>query len=170
MNGVVDAVDKNIKKILVKMTDTYKDWQEYLPFALCTYRTFVCTSTSATLHSLVYGMKVILPVEVEIPSLRILSKTELSKAEWACSQYEQLNMIDEKHMTAICHRQLYQRRVEWASNKKVRPRVFEEGDLVLKKRNQAMPDHRGKFAPTYEGPYMVKKAFSRGALILADMD
>ena len=112
----------------------------------------------------------ILLVEVEIPSLKILSQTELSKAEWACSQYEQLNMIDEKHMTAICHRQLYQRRVEWASNKKVRPRVFEEGDLVLKKRNQAMPDHRGKFAPTYEGPYMVKKAFSRGALILADMD
>jgi len=42
--------------------------------------------------------------------------------------------------------------------------------IVLKKRNQAMPDHRGKFAPTYEGPYVVKKAFSRGALILADMD
>ena len=33
-----------------------------------------------------------------------------------------------------------------------------------------MLDHRGKFAPTYEGPYVVKKAFSRGALILADMD
>ena len=33
-----------------------------------------------------------------------------------------------------------------------------------------MPDHRGKFAPTYEGPYVVKKAFSGGALILADMD
>ena len=28
----------------------------------------------------------------------------------------------------------------------------------------------GKFAPTYEGPYVVKKAFSKGALILADMD
>ena len=33
-----------------------------------------------------------------------------------------------------------------------------------------MPDHKGKFAPTYEGPYVVKKAFSRGALILDDMD
>ena len=33
-----------------------------------------------------------------------------------------------------------------------------------------MPDHKGKFAPTYRGPYMVKKAFSGGALILADMD
>ena len=33
-----------------------------------------------------------------------------------------------------------------------------------------MPNHRGKFAPTYEGPYVIKKAFSKGALILADMD
>ena len=29
MNGVVEAADKNIKKILVKMIDTYKDWHEY---------------------------------------------------------------------------------------------------------------------------------------------
>ena len=28
----------------------------------------------------------------------------------------------------------------------------------------------GKFAPTYEGPYVVKKGFFGGALILVDMD
>ena len=33
-----------------------------------------------------------------------------------------------------------------------------------------MPDHRGKFAPTYKGPYVVKNAFYGGALILANMD
>ena len=32
-----------------------------------------------------------------------------------------------------------------------------------------MPDLRGKFSPTHEGLYMVKKAFSGGALILADI-
>jgi len=41
MNGAVEAANKNIKKILVKMTDTYKDWHEYLPFALCAYHTSV---------------------------------------------------------------------------------------------------------------------------------
>ena len=65
---------------------------------------------------------------------------------------------------------MYQRRVERAFNKKVRPRVFEEDDPVLKKRNYSMPDHKGKFSPTYEGPYGVKKAFPGGALILANMD
>ena len=54
---------------------------------------------------------------------------KLSEAEWAQSQYEQLNMIDEKHITAMCHGQLYQCCVERAFNKKARPRVFEEGGL-----------------------------------------
>ena len=81
MNGVVEAANNNIKKILVKMTNTYKDWHEYLPFALSAYRTFVRTSTGATPYSLVYGMEAVLLAEVEIPSLRILSQIELSEAE-----------------------------------------------------------------------------------------
>ena len=131
----MEAANKNIKKILVKMIDTYKDWHEYLPFALCAYRTSVRTSTGATLYSLVYGMEAILLAKVEIPSLRILSQTELSEVEWAPSWHEQLNMIDEKCMTTMYHGQLYQHCAKWAFNQKVRPRVFEEGDLVLKKHN-----------------------------------
>ena len=69
MNGVVEVANKNLKKILVKMTNTYKEWLEYFPFALCTYCTFICTSTGVTLYSLVYGMEVVLPTEVEIPTL-----------------------------------------------------------------------------------------------------
>ena len=89
MNGAVEAANKNIKKILVKMIDTYKDWHEFFPFALCTNRV-----------SLVNDMEAVLFVEVEIPSLRILSQTKLSEDEWACSWYEQLNLIDEKRMIA----------------------------------------------------------------------
>ena len=67
------------------------------------YRTSVHTSMGATSYSLVYGMEAVLPTEVEIPSLRILSQTELSEVEWACSRYKQLKMIDEKRMTVMCH-------------------------------------------------------------------
>ena len=48
MNGVMEAANKNIKKILVKMIDTYKDWHEYLPFASYAYHTFVRMSRGAT--------------------------------------------------------------------------------------------------------------------------
>ena len=68
MNGAVEAANKNIKKIAQKMTVTYKDWHEMLPFALHGYRTTVRTSTGATPFSLVYGMEAVLPIEVQIPS------------------------------------------------------------------------------------------------------
>jgi len=60
MNGAVEAVNKNIKKIIQKMVVTYKDWHEMLPFALHGYRTSVWTSTGATPFSLVYGMEAVL--------------------------------------------------------------------------------------------------------------
>ena len=73
-------------------------------------------------------------------------------------------------MKAICHGQLYQKRMMRAHDKKVRPRQFQEGELVLKRIPQNRQDPRGKWSPNWEGPYVVKKAFSGGALILAEMD
>ncbi|KAA3482874.1 RNA-directed DNA polymerase (Reverse transcriptase) [Gossypium australe] len=69
MNGAVEATNKNIKNIVGKMTETYKDWHEKLPFALYAYRMSVKTSTRVTPFSLVYGMDTALPIEVEIHSL-----------------------------------------------------------------------------------------------------
>lgn len=73
-------------------------------------------------------------------------------------------------MVAICHKQLYQWRMNKEFDKKCYPRLFEEGDLVLRK---ILPIHkypRDKWTPNYEGPYVVKKTFSGGALILITMD
>ncbi|KAA3481291.1 RNA-directed DNA polymerase (Reverse transcriptase), Ribonuclease H [Gossypium australe] len=109
MNGVVEAANKNIKKIVGKMIETYKDWHEKLPFTLYAYRTSIRTFTGATSFSLVYGLKAVLPVEVEIPSLRVLSELKLNKVEWIQSRYEQLNLIEEKRLKAIHHGQMYQK-------------------------------------------------------------
>ena len=77
MNGVVKATNKNVKKIIAKAKETYKDWHEKLPFVLHAYRTGVRTSTRATPYSLVYGMEVILPIKIEIPSLRVRREVKL---------------------------------------------------------------------------------------------
>ena len=65
MNGAVETANKNVKKIIAKATETYKDWHEKLPFALHAYRTRVQTSTGATPYSLVYGMEAVLPIEID---------------------------------------------------------------------------------------------------------
>ncbi|RDX72831.1 Gypsy retrotransposon integrase-like protein 1, partial [Mucuna pruriens] len=170
MNGAVEAANKNLKKIIQKMVVTYKDWHEMLPYALHGYHTSVRTSTGASPYLLVYGTEAVLPIEVEIPSLRVLAEAELDETEWVQQRFDQLNLIEEKRLTALCHGQLYQQRIKRAFDKKVKPRVFQKGDMVLKKVLPNIKDQRGKWAPNYEGPYVVKQAFSGGALILIDAE
>jgi len=70
----------------------------------------------------------------------------------------------------MSHGHLYQQRIKNAFDKKVHSCNFNEGDLVLKKMSHAVKDNRGKWAPNYEGPFVVRRAFSGGALILTNMD
>ncbi|KAL6313268.1 hypothetical protein AAG906_016077 [Vitis piasezkii] len=49
---------------------TSRDWSEKLPFALWAYWTSFRTSIGATPNSLVYGMEAVLPVEIDMGSLR----------------------------------------------------------------------------------------------------
>ncbi|GKV11286.1 hypothetical protein SLEP1_g22551 [Rubroshorea leprosula] len=96
MNGAVEVPNKNIKKILAKMIVTYKDWHEMLPYALHAYRTSIRTSTGATPYSLVYGMEVVLPIELEIPSMRSLSKSRIEEEDLIQKRIDHLNLLDEK--------------------------------------------------------------------------
>ena len=116
-----------MKNILAKMVLTNKDWAKKLPFALSGYRTFICASTRATPYSLVDGSDAMLPIKVEIQSLRVLVETKVLE-----EAYEQLALIDEKRARAQYHAQGYQKRIARAFNKKVKPRNLKEGDLVLK--------------------------------------
>ncbi|XP_070054203.1 uncharacterized protein [Nicotiana tomentosiformis] len=95
MNGAVEAANKNIKKILRKMMDNYKQWHKKLPFALFGYRATVCMSIGATPYLLVYGTEAVIPVKVEITSLRIIQETELSDANrYGTGMSNWLSLID----------------------------------------------------------------------------
>ena len=61
----------------------------------------------------------------------------------------------------MSHGRLHQRRVKNAFDKKVRLCKFNKGDLALKKGHQALKDNRRKWAPNYEGSFVVKKFFRR---------
>ena len=105
----MEAANKYIKKIIQKMTVSYKDWHEMLPFAFHGYRTSVHTSTEAIPFSFVYGMEALLPFEVEVPSLRILAESGLKESEWAQACFDQLNLIEGKCLAAMSHERLYQK-------------------------------------------------------------
>ncbi|XP_074292101.1 uncharacterized protein LOC141618948 [Silene latifolia] len=117
-NGAVKAANKTIATILRKMTDNYREWPEKIPSALWGYKTSIRTATGATPYYLVYGMEAVQPVELEIPSLRILLESEVPEADWVQARYDSLLMLDERHLNALYHIQLYQKRIERAFNKK----------------------------------------------------
>lgn len=79
MNDALEMANKNFKKIIQKMVKTYQDWHEMLPFALHGYRTYVLTSTKVSPFSLVYSTESVLPIKIEIPSLRVLMETKLDE-------------------------------------------------------------------------------------------
>ena len=76
-NGAIEAVNENIKNIPTKMVVTYKDWAEKLPFSLWSYKASICSSTSTTPYFLVYGSEAVLPIMVEIQSLRVIVETKV---------------------------------------------------------------------------------------------
>lgn len=122
MNGIIEKASKNIKMIIQKMVETYKDYHEMLPFALHGYHNSVRTSTRATSFSLVYGMDAVLPIEVEIPSLRILMNVNLDEVGWIQARLDQLNLINEKRLASIFHSQFYQKQLKRAFDRKIHPR------------------------------------------------
>ncbi|XP_049362583.1 uncharacterized protein LOC125827322 [Solanum verrucosum] len=124
------------------ITDNEANLNSHLMKEIC-YRTTIQTSTGATPYLLVYGTEAVIPTEVEIPPLRIIQEAGVSDAEW---------------------------RMTRAFNKKVRVRTFNVGQFVLKRIYPHQEEYKGKFAPNWQGTYVIHKVLSRGALVLAEMD
>nr|XP_009626301.1 protein NYNRIN-like [Nicotiana tomentosiformis] len=149
INRAVEAANKNIKRILQKIVDNHRQWHEKLSFSLLGYQTTTRTSTGEMPYMLVYGTEAMIPAEVEIPSLRVIQEAKLDDAEWICVRQEQLMLIDEQRMDALCHGQLYQNRMASAFNNKVKPQKFAPAQLVLRKIFRHQEEAKGKLAPNW---------------------
>ncbi|XP_015087087.1 uncharacterized protein LOC107030248 [Solanum pennellii] len=83
-------------------------------------------------------------IEVDIPSLRIIQEAELSNAEWVRKRIDQLTLIDQKIMVSVCHGKLYRQRIICAFHKRVKAKIFEIGQLVLKRIFPHQDEYKGK--------------------------
>ena len=81
---------------------------------------------------MVYGMEVVLPIEMGVRSLRKVIESEIPEVDWLQSRYDQLCMMDEKRLKALYHIQGYQRRLKKTFDMELRTRDLKLGDLVLK--------------------------------------
>ena len=71
-NSQVEDINKVLKTMLRRMVGEHKsNWNLNIFSAPWTYRTSVKTTTGFTPFQLVYGLEVVLPIECQIPSLKL---------------------------------------------------------------------------------------------------
>ncbi|CAM8928971.1 unnamed protein product [Rhodiola kirilowii] len=172
-NGLAEAFNKTLCNLLRKVVGKSKrDWHEKIGEALWAYRTTYKTPTQATPYALVYGVEAVLPLELQIPSMRIAIQEGLSSDENDKLRLAELEALDEKRLQAQQSLQCYQARLSRAFNKKVRPRSFQKGDLVLAVRRPIITSHKtgSKFKEKWDGPYVVQEAYTNGAYKIVDQE
>ncbi|XP_020597135.1 uncharacterized protein LOC110036916, partial [Phalaenopsis equestris] len=128
---------------------------EKLLEALWAYRTTFRTPTQCTLYALVYGSEAVLPLEVQLPSLRIAVANQITTED----NVKQLESLQSKRLEAQQNLELFQARMAQTHDKLVRPRTFKIDDLVLVLRRPILAHRKigEKFEPTWEGPFVVEK-------------
>ncbi|RVW44064.1 Pol polyprotein [Vitis vinifera] len=135
-------------------------WVEELPGVLWAYRTTPGRPTGNTPFALAYGMDAVIPTEIGLPTIR----TDAAKQSDANMELgRNLDWTDEVRESAIRMAD-YQQRASAHYNRKVRPRSFKNGTLVLRKVFENTTEvGAGKFQANWEGPYIVSKASNNGA-------
>ncbi|XP_073367828.1 uncharacterized protein [Aegilops tauschii subsp. strangulata] len=107
-NGVIEAFNKTLGKILKKtVTRNRRDWHDRLFESLWVYRVRVRTPTQVTLFSLVYGSEVVLPLEVQLPSLRVAIQDEIAQDKKVQLRFQELDALQEGRLNALQNLELY---------------------------------------------------------------
>ncbi|XP_070049181.1 uncharacterized protein [Nicotiana tomentosiformis] len=82
-NGLAKAFNKTLCNLLKKVVSKSKrDWHDRIEEALSAYRTTHRTPTKAAPYALVYGVEVVLPLERQIPSLRLAIQEGKFTSKW----------------------------------------------------------------------------------------
>ncbi|RVW22227.1 hypothetical protein CK203_104040 [Vitis vinifera] len=124
--------------------------------------------TGNTPFALTYGMDAVIPTEIGLPTIR----TDAAKQKDADTELgRNLDWADEVRESASIRMADYQQRASAHYNRKVRPRNFKNGTLVLRKVFENTAEvGAGKFQANWEGPYIVSKANENGAYHLQKLD
>ncbi|CAN1216511.1 Transposon Tf2-11 polyprotein [Linum perenne] len=152
-NGQAEAINKLILRGLKKRVDDAKGkWIDELPNILWAHRTSYKTATDETPYTLVYGTEAVLPVEVNLLSLRI---QHFNHDHNDTGLHHNLDLIEERREDAAIRLVAEKKQLARRYNAHLRPHQLEEGDWVVRKVFRPIPQ-QGKLNANWEGPYKVR--------------
>ena len=170
-NGAVERANRTLLNGLKTRLDKAKGrWADELHSVLWAYRTTPRETTGETPFKLAYGTEAMVPVELKVPSPRVANFREETNDE---ALRINLDLLEEQREKATIRTAAQQQRAAKYYNKKVKSKLFKEGDLVL--RAVEASDHKlkqdlGKLAPNWEGPYRVRNIVKPGTYELETLD
>jgi hypothetical protein len=131
--------------------------------ALCAYRTSVKTATGFSPFQPIYGLEVVLPIECQIPCLKLIVKLfpDTSLLE------ERLLHLQQCRDAALAN-EAHKHKVKCQYDRSVHPRIFSEGDLILVYDQDKDPLGVGKFKPMWFGPFIIKEVLKKDTYHLVD--
>ena len=112
---------------------------------------------------MVYGAEAVLPTDMMHDSPRVTMYTEAEARE---AREDDVDLLEEARELAASRSAIYQQSLRRYHSRKVCPRVFQEGDLVLRLVQRTIGMH--KLSPPWEGPFIVSKALHNDAYYLID--
>jgi hypothetical protein len=149
-------------RIFDRMNKSGRKWLQELWSVVWSFRTTPSKATGCTPFFLVYGAEAVLHTDLEYWSPKVKCYNENANQR---AREDSLDQLDEARTVAFMHSARYQQALRRYQAQKIRRRDFDEGDLVLRLRQ----DNRGrhKLSPPWEGPYVVVKVLKPDTYKLA---
>ncbi|KAK1648065.1 hypothetical protein QYE76_065870 [Lolium multiflorum] len=158
-NGIIcNGIKKRLLGPLEKARHT---WPEELPSVLWSIRTTPNTATQETPFFLVHGAEAVLPIEIEHDSPRV---TEYDEETSRKALEDDVDALDEAQDEVLSRVTKYQQDLKNYHSRRLRPRSFQVGDLVLRL-NQKSTE---KLESPWLGPYIVTEVIEGGAYRIKD--
>lgn len=171
-NGLIERFNQTLQGMLVKFATTKKEqWSMFLDTCVYAYNTSRQESTQFTPFELMFGRRATLPVEVNLrqedAGQAAVKFLQLQEPILDHVRNEQVARLEEAKQNIISAQEKQKATYD---RKHAQPDLFVEGQLVLKKDFKRKKRKGGKLDMRFLGPYIIKKALSRGVYELVSED
>ncbi|KAM0924514.1 hypothetical protein ACQ4PT_004846 [Festuca glaucescens] len=158
-NGIICSGIK--KRLLAPLEKARHTWPEELPSVLWSIRTTPNTATQETPFFLVHGAEAVLPIEIEHNSPRV---AEFDEGTSRKAREDDVDALDEARDEVLSRVAKYQQDMKNYHSRRLRPRSFQVGDLVLR----LTQDSHEKLESPWLGPYIITEVIEGGAYRIKD--
>ncbi|XP_016195951.1 uncharacterized protein LOC107637006 [Arachis ipaensis] len=172
-NGQVEVANKILIGLIKKhIRNKPRTWHETLSQVLWAYRNSPRGSTGTSPYKLVYGHDTVLPLEINLNTLRVSKQNELPVDDYWNAMFDELNEFDSERILALDNVIRQKESLARSYNRRIKEKSFKIGELVLKvilpmeKKSKFL----GKWSHNWEGLFQVIRVISRNAYQIKDIE